>query len=78
MPSGTYISNYAKISVQSFRWVEKNAFDTETVHGCNHFLANFSTLSHAADDDLSTTADRLGNNIDCTIETLLSDNVSLI
>ena len=78
MPSGTYISNYAKISMQSFRWVEKDAFDTKTVHCCNNFFADFSTLSNAADDDLSTTADRLGNNIDCIIETLLSDNVSLI
>lgn len=78
MPSGTYISNYAKISVQSFGWVEKDAFDTETVHSCNHFLADFSTLSNATDDDLSTTVDRLGNNIDCIIKTLLSDIVSLI
>lgn len=78
MPSGTYISNYAKISMQSFRWVEKNAFDAKTVHGCNHFLADFPTLSNATDDNLSTTTDRLGNYVDCTIETLLSDIVSLI
>lgn len=58
--------------------MEKNAFDTETVHGCNHFLADFPTLSDAADDDLSPTADRLGNNIDCIIKTLLSDIVSLV
>ena len=78
MPSGTYISNYAKISVQSLRRVEKNAFDTETVHRCNHLLADFSTFSNTADNDLSTTADRFGNHVDCIIETLLSDVVSLI
>ena len=78
MPSGTYISNNAKISVQSFRWVEKDAFDTETVHCCNDFFADFSTLSNAADDNLSTTAGRLGNNVYRIVETLLSDNVSLI
>ena len=78
MPSGTYISNYAKISMQSFRWVEKDAFDTETIHCCNDFFADFPTLSNAADDNLSTTADRLGNDVYRIIETLLSDAVSLI
>ena len=78
MPSGTYISNYAKISVQSLCRVEKNAFDTETVHCCNHFLTDFSTLSNATDNDLSATVDRFGDNVDCNIKTLLSDGVGLI
>ena len=78
MPSGTYISNNAKISMQSLRRVEENASDTETVHGCNYFLTDFPTLSNATDNDLSTTADGFGDNVDCIVEALLGDVVSLI